>query len=84
MLRCYVLEYKAIVLRCQSAMLGMSITSRGQDMDITVTIKSVYGNELMYPVSTDAWLMCNLAGTKTITDHMVKVVEAAGYKVKLV
>jgi len=47
-------------------------------MDIRFYIKDVYGQELRYPVSGDALLVCRLMGTKTLIDHALRVLEDDG------
>jgi hypothetical protein len=47
-------------------------------MNITYHVREVYGQELRYPVSDDAWLVTVLMNTITLTDHAVAVLERHG------
>lgn len=51
---------------------------------ITVKIKSVYGEEKIYPVCTDAQTFADLAGTRTLTISTIEHIKRLGYKVELV
>jgi hypothetical protein len=42
-------------------------------LEITYYTKNVYGQELRYPVSKDAIMVCRLAETKTLTDWVMLV-----------
>jgi hypothetical protein len=42
-------------------------------MNITYYTKDVYGQELRYPVSNEALMVCRLTGTKTLTDWALAV-----------
>ena len=50
-------------------------------LDITVKSKNVYGNDLIYPVSKDAKMLCELAGTKTVTQQMIRLLYEKGYTI---
>jgi hypothetical protein len=52
-------------------------------MNITVTIKNVYGNELTYPVCETAKTFARLLGTKTIPDHALQHIKALGYTIRV-
>ena len=51
---------------------------------ITVKIKSVYGEEKVYPVCADAQTFADLAGTRTLTIGTIEQIKRLGYKVELV
>jgi len=51
---------------------------------IQVTIKSVYGNDLVYPVCDTAKKLVELAGRKTFTDWDIKLIKELGYKFETV
>ena len=51
---------------------------------ITVKIKSVYGEEKVYPVCVDAQTFADLAGTRTLTIGTIEHIKRLGYKVELV
>jgi hypothetical protein len=48
---------------------------------ITVQIRQVYGNETIYPACPRSAFFCALAGTKTITPDMLRLIRAQGYDV---
>lgn len=50
-------------------------------MTITVKIKSVYGNELVYPVCEQAMRFCMLTETKTLTSRHITVIKSLGYTI---
>jgi len=50
-------------------------------MKITVIIKNVYGNEVVYPVCEQAKLFARLAGTKTLTLESLSLITALGYEI---
>ena len=47
-------------------------------MTITYYTKDVYGNELWYPVSRDAEMVCSLTETKTLTDWAIHICKRHG------
>ena len=51
-------------------------------MQITVNIKSVYGNITAYPACPTAVLFAQLIGTKTLTPQALKTIQALGFEVK--
>ena len=53
-------------------------------MSIQVTIKTVYGNDLCYPVCDTAKLFALLIGAKTFNQKQLDTIEKLGYKIKLV
>lgn len=52
-------------------------------MEITVQVKSVYGNEHIYPACDQAKLFADLAGTKTMTHHALQTIKKLGYKIRV-
>ena len=44
-------------------------------MNIEYRIKNVYGSDLKYPVSKDAFLACALNGSKTLTDSAITIIK---------
>lgn len=52
--------------------------------EITVQIKSVYGNEAIYPICPQAKLFAEIAGTKTLTRTTINLVKDLGFKVNVV
>ncbi len=51
-------------------------------MEIIVTVKSVYGNDLCYPVCEKAQLFARLTGQKTFSPSHLKKIQALGYTVR--
>ena len=50
-------------------------------MTITVEIKTVYGNEAIYPVCDKARQFAALVGTKTLTRRAICQIETLGYEI---
>lgn len=51
---------------------------------IQVCIKSVYGNDTIYPVCEIAKGLAALAGTKTLTENSLRIIRSMGFKVQYV
>jgi hypothetical protein len=51
---------------------------------IKVQIKSVFGNDNVYPICETAILFAKLAGTKTLTSHALHTIKEAGYTVEYI
>lgn len=49
---------------------------------ITVKVKNVWGNYLIYPVCEKAKIFAELTGTKTLTSHAISSIERLGYKIE--
>ena len=52
-------------------------------MEITVTVKHIYGVVKIYPVCPKAHLLARLANTKTLTSDSIKTIKDLGYTVKV-
>lgn len=52
-------------------------------MLITVAIKSIYGNQTIYPVCNKAEAFASIAGTRTLTPQVIKQIKALGYEVRV-
>jgi len=52
-------------------------------MEITVKRKTVYGNEVIYPVCDTAVCLTMLGDTKTLTPRQIGIIKALGYKINL-
>lgn len=50
-------------------------------MHITVEIKSVYGNDIVYPACTKSLLLAQLTGNKTLTQSALNTIEKLGYTI---
>ena len=52
-------------------------------MKIQIEMKEVYGETKVYPVCEKAKLFANIAGTKTLTQPVLKDIERLGYQLEL-
>jgi hypothetical protein len=52
-------------------------------VSITVQVKNVYGNELIYPVCEQARLFADIAGTKTLSRTVVSQIKRLGYTIQV-
>lgn len=50
---------------------------------ISVILKNVYGNELIYPNCTRSKLFANIAGTKTLSRYTIEKIKAMGYTITI-
>ena len=48
-------------------------------MIITIKIKNVYGNEMIYPVCDKAKMLVELTGKKTFTPYAIRILKELGY-----
>ena len=53
-------------------------------MEIQVSIKSVYGNQLIYPLCDKAKLFARLARTSTLTPQAIDIIKRIGFTVVVV
>ena len=49
---------------------------------LEVQVKTVYGNDLIYPMCSKAKLFTTLTKTKTLSREDIAVIKALGYSVK--
>jgi hypothetical protein len=56
---------------------------KGNNMELVVEIKNVYGVEQVYPVCNKAKLFASIAGTKTLTHKVMIDIASLGYLVTL-
>ena len=52
-------------------------------MEILVTIRSVYGNTMVYPTCGKAQLLARLTGKKTFSPADIDTIKALGYRVRV-
>lgn len=52
-------------------------------MNIKVTIKNVYGNELVYPACETSSLLAKLLHTKTFTPQAIEIIKKLGYTLEV-
>ena len=50
---------------------------------VVVEVKSVYGNDLIYPVSKNAKQFAMIAGTKTLSPHVITIIKSLGYFIEV-
>ena len=50
-------------------------------MQIVVEHKHIYGQFLIYPACDKSRLLCELAGTKTLTKAAVRTIKDLGYEI---
>ena len=48
---------------------------------ITVQIRNVYGNETIYPACDRSRAFAEIAGTKTLTRHVINQIKALDYEI---
>ena len=53
-------------------------------MEIKVEVRSVYGNDVVYPACPDARRFAEIAGMKTLTHRTLCLIEALGYTITAV
>ena len=53
-------------------------------MELIVEIKTVYGNEAIYPMNESAQIFAKIAGTKTLTRQTIQFAVQLGYVVQVV
>jgi len=52
-------------------------------MKIIVEIKTVYGEQKVYPVCSNAQVFADIAGTKTLTEYTLNKIKALGYSIEV-
>ena len=52
-------------------------------MEIIVRRKTLYGNDVIYPVCDTAKCLTMLGDTKTLTQRQIGIIKALGYKIVL-
>lgn len=50
---------------------------------IMVEVRSVYGNETVYPACNKAACFCRIAGSRTLTANMLTHIKTLGYEIRL-
>ena len=59
----------------------MESSSGGNKMEFTFRIKSVYGNDLIYPVNETSIKFANLLGKKTFSKVDLAIIGNLGYTI---
>lgn len=54
------------------------------EMKVQVRIKSVYGNELIYPFNAQADAFAAIAGTKTLSRQNLALIKGLGYEIEVI
>lgn len=57
--------------------------SNPMDSTVEVVVKSVYGNETVYPANPQAHHLAAIAGTKTLTEFTLRQAKAMGFTIQL-
>ena len=52
-------------------------------MNVQVRVKSVYGEDKVYPANMAAITFAEIAGTKTLTAHTMQRIRALGFTVEV-
>ena len=52
---------------------------RGEEMQLVVTKKNVYGVERVYPICTKAKLFASISGNKTLLPEVIELIKKLGY-----
>jgi len=52
-------------------------------MNITIQIKTVYGEDKAYPLCEKSQIFARMLGTKTLTESALRDIKALGYDVKV-
>jgi hypothetical protein len=50
---------------------------------LIVTIKNVYGNEMIYPANSVAQIFADIARQKTLSRDTLKLAQSLGYKIEV-
>ena len=59
---------------------GLTIeTNKGEEMQLVVTKKNVYGVERVYPICTKAKLFASISGNKTLLPDVIELIKKLGY-----
>lgn len=52
-------------------------------MTVTVQIRTVYGDDTVYPSCRSSMLFARIAGTKTLTTETLKCIRDLGYEITI-
>ena len=52
-------------------------------MEIVISVKNNYGNVMYYPECKDSEVFARIAGTKTLTEGVIKLIKELGYTIKV-
>jgi hypothetical protein len=50
---------------------------------VTIEVRTIYGNMIIYPVCEAAKTFAKIAGTKSLTEQTVKLIRELGYEVRV-
>jgi hypothetical protein len=78
-------EYNPIIVIAAEDALKAELAKPEEDrqMEITVRRKTLYGNDVVYPVCDTAKNLTMLGDTKTLTQRQIGIIKALGYKIVL-
>ena len=54
------------------------------DNVIKVTVKSVYGNDKIYPACDKSKAFASIAGTKTLTQEVIASIKSIGFSIEVI
>ena len=52
-------------------------------MELLIEVRSVYGNEMIYPANDAARTFAKIAGTKTLKRDTLKAAQSLGFTIKV-
>ena len=76
-------EYNPMLVIAAEDALKAELAKADTSMEITVRRKTVYGNDVVYPVCDTAICLTMLGDTKTLTPRQIGIIKALGYKIVL-
>jgi hypothetical protein len=53
------------------------------DKRIVVSVRTVYGNDVVYPACPDSAVFAQIAGTRTLTADTLRRIERLGYRIEI-
>lgn len=60
---------------------GNGVPNGELERKLLIEVRSVYGNEVAYPINETAKLFARIAGTKTLSPQTLAYAKALGYRV---
>lgn len=55
-----------------------------ENKTLQVTVKQIYGNELVYPACEQSKLLCKLTNTKTFTEQSISIIKQLGFSFQVI
>ncbi len=63
--------------------MGIHKATNEEHMKIVIEIKSVYGNEMIYPINEEAKTFAAIAGKKTLSRSDIAKIKSLGFEVSV-